>query len=294
MKLENYTSSSRLRSSNINVLISISLVLFLIGLFGILIINAKNYSDYLKEQMIIEVFFKEVYDKKDIQTEKQNHLQVLDSVRKLPYVLKVRYIDKKTASTIAKRELGIDTHPLFEENIFPASIEIILRSEFVKPDNIEMIKSYLLKFNNVEEVKNDNQLMYALYENINNIFFCIIGFVILFTIIAVILINNSIRLKIYSKRFIIKTMQLVGAKRSFILYPFLKEAFLLGLFGSIISLLVLFFIYARLMSYIKQPIDWSQLLPIVGIVFLIGILITIGSALFATWRFFHIKRDKLY
>ena len=287
-------NSNRLRSSNITVIISISLVLFLIGLFGIIIVNAKNISDNIKEKLVMEMFFKKIYDKREMQTEEEIHLKVLDSVKKLPYVLKARYINKEEATQIAKKDLGVDSEQLFEEHIFPPSIEIALKSEYVNPIKVENIKSQLLKFKNIEEVKNDNQLMIEVYENIEQISYWIIGFAILFTIIAIILINNSIRLKIYAKRFIIKTMQLVGAKRRFILMPFVKEALILGVIGSCIALFVLGILLYYFSIKVNHPIHLTQLLPVVGTVFLVGILITVGSTLFATWKFLNLRRDELF
>jgi cell division transport system permease protein len=287
-------NSNRLRSSNITVVISISLVLFLIGLFGIIIVNAKNISDNIKEKLVMEMFFKKIYDKREMQTEEEIHLKVLDSVKKLPYVLKARYINKEEATQIAKKDLGVDSEQLFEEHIFPPSIEIALKSEYVNPIKVENIKSQLLKFKNIEEVKNDNQLMIEVYENIEQISYWIIGFAILFTIIAIILINNSIRLKIYAKRFIIKTMQLVGAKRRFILMPFVKEALILGVIGSCIALFVLGILLYYFSIKVNHPIHLTQLLPVVGTVFLVGILITVGSTLFATWKFLNLRRDELF
>lgn len=293
MKLKNY-NFNQLSFSNITVLISISLVLFLIGIFAILFINVQNYSDYIKEKVVIEIFFKPISDSTNFKIEEQNHINILKTIKNLPSVLDAKYIDKKTAFKIAVQELNVDTSFLFKKDIFPPSIRITLRSKFVNPNNIKIIKEYLLRFKNVEEIKNDDQLVHTLYNSINKIFIWIFCFAILFTIISIILINNSIRLKIYSKRFIIKTMQLVGAKRRFILYPFLKEAFFIGFFGSIISLSILFSIYIYLMKYFNQSINWIQIYYITIIIFLIGIIITFGSTFFIIWKFLNIRKDKLY
>ncbi|MCB9202698.1 MAG: FtsX-like permease family protein [Flavobacteriales bacterium] len=294
-RVDNKINSNRLRSSNITVVISISLVLFLIGLFGIIILNAQKYSEYIKEQLVMEIYMKKAYDKRDIKTEEERHLKLLDSIRQLPYVAKAKYIDKETATEIAKKDLGVDTkNGLFEEDIFPPSIEISLKSDYVIPAKVDTIAQELSTIKLVDEVKNDQELMIEVYENISKITLWIIGFAVLFTIIAVILINNSIRLKIYAKRFIIKTMQLVGAKRRFILMPFIKEAFVLGLIGCILSLSVLFGLWYYLSIKIHQPIDVDQLLIVAGVVFTIGILITVGSTLVATWKFLQLRRDELY
>lgn len=128
--------------------------------------------------------------------------------------------------------MGIDSDALFEEDIFPASVEVTLKPEFVDPAKIDGVVNQLKAIDGVKDVVNDNQLTIDVYNNLNRILTWILAFSILFLIVAMVLINNSIRLKIFSKRFIIKTMQLVGAKRRFILMPFIREALVLGLIGA--------------------------------------------------------------
>ena len=148
----------------------------------------------------------------------------------------------------------------------------------------------------VKEVKNDSKLTIEVYNNLNRILTWILAFSILFLIVAMVLINNSIRLKIFSKRFIIKTMQLVGAKRRFILKPFVKEAVILGIIGAIIGLTALFTGWYFFTSEIGTPFvqDTNQYIWLVAIVFAVGILITVISTVFATWRFLASSVDDLY
>lgn len=289
-------TQSRLRSSNITVIISISLVLFLVGIFGIIVINANNYAEYIKEQLVMEVYLKKTYDQKDVEREKEIYAATYDSIRKLPYIKSAKFISKEQAVQIAKKELGVDTSVLFEEDIFPASIAITMKSDYVEPQKLDAIRKEIEQFEWVEEVKNDNDLIKSVYDNINEIALWIIGFSILFTLIAFFLINNSIRLKIFSKRFTIKTMQLVGAKRRFILRPFLIEAFFLGLAGAALSTLVLSVIWYYFTNYINSPFPGDNLkytLLVIGIS-ITGILITVGSTAIATWRFLSLKLDDLY
>jgi len=139
-------------------------------------------------------------------------------------------------------------------------------------------------------------LMVEVYNNLSNILKWILGFSVLFLILAVVLINNSIRLKIFAKRFIIKTMQLVGAKRRFILKPFVKEAIILGLIGAVLGLSVLFGAWYYFITQIGTPFaqDSNELITLVVGIFLLGIFITVVSTIFATWRFLRTNVDDLY
>ncbi len=232
-------NKKRLRSSNITVVVSIALVLFLLGLMGLILINAQKYSDYIKEQLVVNAYFDENYDAKDSVKIAKMEAEVFKEIQTLAPVKKATYITREMASAEAKKSMGIDADALFEENIFPSSIEIALKPEYVDPAKIDQALKVIKAVPGVIDVKNDSTLMVDVYNNLSRILKWILGFSILFLILAVVLINNSIRLKIFSKRFIIKTMQLVGAKRRFILKPFIIEAVILGAIGSVIGLLAL-------------------------------------------------------
>lgn len=200
------------------------------------------------------------------------------------------------ASKEAKKAMGIDTDALFEENIFPSSVEIALKPEYVDPAKIDEAIKAIKAVPGIIDVKNDSTLMVDVYNNLSRILKWILGFSILFLILAVVLINNSIRLKIFSKRFIIKTMQLVGAKRRFILKPFIIEAVVLGAIGSAIGLLVLFGAWYYFTSQIGSAFvqDNNQYFWLVLLVFGVGIFITVLSTIVATWRFLRSNVDDLY
>ena len=289
-------NKSRLRSSNITVVISISLVLFLVGLFGLILINAQKYSDYIKEQLVVEAYFEEYLDPRDSAKTLKFQEETFAKIKQENYVKQAKYISKQQATVLAKKQLGIDADALFEEDIFPASVEVTLKPEFVDPAKIDVVVKQLKAIEGVEEVANDNQLTIDDYNNLNRILTWILAFSILFLIVAIVLINNSIRLKIFSKRFIIKTMQLVGAKRSFILMPFIKEAIVLGLIGSLIGLLALGGLWYYFTSQIGTPFvqDTNEYILLVAIILLVGILITVASTIFATWRFLRSNVDDLY
>jgi len=192
--------------------------------------------------------------------------------------------------------MGIDSDALFEENIFPSSIEIALKPEYVDPTKIDQAIKIIKSVPGIIDVKNDSTLMVDVYNNLSRILKWILGFSILFLVLAVVLINNSIRLKIFSKRFIIKTMQLVGAKRRFILKPFIIEAVILGAIGSFIGLAALCGVWYYFTSQIGSSFvqDNQQYFWLIVLVLGVGVLITVLSTIIATWRFLKSNVDDLY
>jgi cell division transport system permease protein len=289
-------NKKRLRSSNITVVISIALVLFLLGLMGLILINAQKYSDYIKEQLVVNAYFDENYDVKDSVKIAKMEAEVYKEIQTLAPVKKATYITREMASQEAKKSMGIDTDALFEENIFPSSIEIALKPEYVDPAKIDQALKVIKAVPGIIDVKNDSTLMVDVYNNLSRILKWILGFSLLFLILAVVLINNSIRLKIFSKRFIIKTMQLVGAKRRFILKPFITEAVILGAIGSAIGLLALFGVWYYFTSQIGSAFvqDNNQYFWLVLLILGVGIFITVLSTIVATWRFLRSNVDDLY
>ncbi|MDQ0593801.1 cell division transport system permease protein [Chryseobacterium ginsenosidimutans] len=289
-------NKKRLRSSNITVVISIALVLFLLGLMGLILINAQKYSDYIKEQLVVNAYFDENYEAKDSVKIAKMEAEVYKEIQTLAPVKKATYITREMASKEAKRSMGIDTDALFEENIFPSSIEIALKPEYVDPAKIGEAIKLIKAVPGIIDVKNDSTLMVDVYNNLSRILKWILGFSILFLILAVVLINNSIRLKIFSKRFIIKTMQLVGAKRRFILKPFIIEAVILGAIGSGIGLLALFGFWYYFTSQIGSAFvqDNNQYFWLVLLILGVGVFITVLSTVIATWRFLKSNVDDLY
>ncbi|MBO9693136.1 permease-like cell division protein FtsX [Chryseobacterium sp.] len=289
-------NKKRLRSSNITVVISIALVLFLLGLMGLILINAQKYSDYIKEQLVVNAYFDENYDAKDSVKIAKLEEETFKKVQLLAPVKKATYISRDMAAKEAKKSMGIDSDALFEENIFPSSIEVALKPEFVDPAKIDEAIKEIKSVPGIIDVKNDSTLMVDVYNNLSRILKWIFGFSILFLVLAVVLINNSIRLKIFSKRFIIKTMQLVGAKRRFILKPFIVEAIILGAIGSVIGLLALGGVWYYFTSQIGSAFvqDTNQYFWLVILVLGVGIFISVLSTIFATWRFLKSNVDDLY
>lgn len=286
----------RLRSSNITVIISISLVLFLLGIFGLIVINAQSYAEHLKRELKIEAYFKSVEDPKLKSKELDLQKSYIDSLKlKYSFVESTKYISKEEAAKIAKKALGTDGSDFFEESIFPASVEITLNPSAIKSvEQIDSINKVLSKNTIIDEVKSDKEAMVTIYQSINKITFWIMIFAAIFLVIVVILINNSIRLKIYAKRFSIKTMQLVGARRRFIIKPFIIEGAILGFFAALISIIGLGLLWYLLATKVGLVL-WNPSYTLLIIVLItIGVIIAIFSTLFAAWRYLRLKTDQLY
>ena len=288
-------NQSRLRSSNITVVVSIALVLFLLGLFGLIVVNSSDYAEHLKNQFEIEAYFKEALDKKDIEREPEVHAAFIDSLEQQPFVKNVKYIDKEEAVKIAKAQLGLTESDLelFESGIFPPSVVMTIQPQYVDSARVDSITRVIGNYDVIESVNNTSALA-GIYERIDTIIYWLIGLAAIFLVISIILINNSLRLKIFSKRFTIKTMQLVGAKRRFIVKPFIWQSFWLGLLGAILAILAL----AGLWYYAAPKLGlalWHyrfQWLIIALIV--VGVLIAVLSTFWATWKYLRLRTDQLY
>lgn len=288
-------NQGRLRSSNITVVISISLVLFLLGLFGLIIINAQSYADYIKEQLKLEAFFTEEYDPKAQDKELEKQYAYIDSLKaQHTFIKNTQYISKEKASEIAKKELGIDDNAIFEANIFPSSVMITLQPDFVNPEQVDSIKNILVSHPLISEVVNDDELMTTVYNNIDRIRFWLMILAGIFLVIVMVLINNSIRLRIYSKRFSIKTMQLVGARRRFIIKPFLLQSAGLGFLGAILAILMLGGMWYYFSKMVSLPWWQEDYYWLMGILITVGVFIALISTGIATWRYLRLRSDQLY
>lgn len=280
----------RLRSSYISVILSIAFVLFLLGLFGLLVLNTKKVSDYFKEQASITIFLKD-----DVGKQTVKNLQTV--LKSEDYTKSITYISKEEAAELAKKENGEDFMDFLGYNPLKNSIDLYLKADFVSPEKMSEIESQLIKKEAVFEISYDKSLIAILTKNVKRISLWVLIFSGIFTLIAMILINNSIRLSVYSKRFTIKTMQMVGATKRFIRRPFVFNSVKLGAIGSLIAVIAL----AVAIYYMNDNfpefgfLENTTLLAILfGGVFLLGIIITWFSAFFATQRFLNLRTDQLY
>lgn len=280
----------RLRSSYLSVIVSIALVLFLVGLLGLIVLKTNSITKHFKEKVAITVFLKD--------NAKDSDVEILQAeLKKKEYTKSVTYISKEEAAKIYSADIGENFLEFLGENPLKNAIDILLKSEFVTPEIMAGIEKELVIRSIVSEVTYDKPLIELLSKNINRLSFWMLLFSALFTLIAVVLINSSIRLSVYSKRFTIKTMQMVGATKSFIRSPFIWQSIKLGIIGALVSIvgLVVF------ISYLNKNIPELELFTdynILAMVFFgiigLGILITWMSTFFATQRFLNLRSDELY
>ncbi|MDF1517441.1 MAG: permease-like cell division protein FtsX [Lutibacter sp.] len=280
----------RLRSSYLSVIVSIALVLFLVGLLGLIVLKTNSITKHFKEKVAITVFLNDNAKDNDVET-----LQA--ELRKEEYAKTVTYISKEEAAKIYSADIGENFLEFLGENPLKNAIDISLKSEFVTPEIMAGIEKELVLRSIVSEVTYDKPLIELLSKNINRLSLWMLIFSALFALIAVVLINGSIRLSVYSKRFTIKTMQMVGATKSFIRGPFIWQSVKLGIIGALVSIVGL----VAFISYLNKNIPELELFSdvnILGIVFAgiigLGILITWLSTFFATQRFLNLRSDELY
>lgn len=280
----------RLRSSYLTSVISISLVLFMLGIIGFLFLNAKKLSDYVKETIGFTVFLSD-------DTKEAAIFQLQKLLDNKVYVKETRYITAEKAAEEFQKEIGEDFVEFLGFNPLVPSIDVKLHSAYANTDSIENIEKDLQEYSQIKEVYYQKSLINLINENVKKIsFFIFIITVILFTI-ALALINNTVRLSIYSKRFIIRTMQLVGATGSFIRRPFLFRSFIYGSLASIIAMIMLtamIYLADREFNNILGLYDFEIIALLYLMVLVCGIFINWISTYFAVGKYLNIKTDNLY
>ena len=280
----------RLRSSYVTSVISISLVLCMLGVIVILLLTAHRIGQYVRENIGFSVFVKDQVKEADI----YRLQKTLDAES---YVRSTRYITKEDAAKEFAEELGEDFTGFLGYNPLSASIEIRLDAAYANNDSIEKIETRLQAFDEVKEVSYQKSMIHILNENIEKISLFILSFSALLFVIAVSLINNTIRLSVYSRRLLIRTMQLVGATNTFIRRPFLWRSVLHGIYSAFIAmvLLVLSLYWAEgQLEGILSVRDVQILGGLFLIVFFLGITLSWISTFFAVNKYLKIKTDNLY
>lgn len=280
----------RLISSYFSVVISIALVLFLLGIVGFLLLNAKKVTDFMKENVNVTVYLKDTA--KDVEIK-----QLEKSLALADYVKNTDFVSKDEAADAMKAEFGDDFMDLVGYNPLQNSIDVKLKADFLTNEKLEELTALAQEKSFVDEVKYDESLVELINSNVKKISFWVLLLSALFTLIAVLLINSSIRLSVYSKRFTIKTMQMVGATKSFIRRPFVWKSIKLGILGAIVALIGLSFVVYYVDKMFPELALRQSLVLIGGLflaVFLLGIIITWISTHFATQRFLNLKTDQLY
>ncbi len=280
----------RLLASYVSVILSITMVLLMVGFLGLTVLKYRNLSGYFKEKVSVTLYLKNNLEEAK-RTELKTYLQEKE------YVNKINFVSRKQAAEDFSKDIGEDFLTFLGDNPLKSYYEIGLKADFVSPAQLVYIAKELEKNTFIDEVAYDAPLVDLLTKNIKTIGFWLVVGASVLAFIAILLLNSSIRLSIYAKRFTIKTMQMVGATKSFIRKPFIWTSIRLGLVGALFaSLLILAFCYKvnDKLPALALLEDTQVLGMVIGGVFLVAIVITLFSSFLATQRFLRLKTDQLY
>ena len=280
----------RLISSYFSVVLSVFLVLFLLGLLSFFVINSRKLEDDFKEGIAMTVFFKNEANDSILKS-------FGNDLKTSRFTKTFTYVSKEVAAKQHKEVIGEDFMQFLGVNPLQNSYDIHLRADYVNKENISKIESKLRENEMVADIVYDKQLVNLVNDNIKKVSMWILIVSGIFAVISVLLINSSLRLSIHSNRFIIKTMQMVGATKSFIRKPFIITSIKLGLIGSGLAILALI----GVLVYVEASFPNLGILSnkiLIGLVLLgvlvVGVLITWISTFFATQRFLNLRTDDLY
>jgi cell division transport system permease protein len=283
-------SAKKTKSIYISTVFGIAMVLLMVGLLGLILVHAHKLSRYVKENIVLNIYLDEGAHEPDVfQLQKQ-----LDAN---PMVKQTQYVSKELAARNLQKDLGEDFVKFLGYNPLSESLDVYLKAEYANNTDIEKFKSDLLKNPLIKEVKYQQSLVDQMNQNLTSITLIILAFTIIFIILSVALINNTIRLAIYSQRFLIKSMQLVGATKNFIRKPFILYGIWHGILGALIAILILMGTLYVAQKEIPDLIilqDYTEF----GIVFIlvigIGIFISAFSTFLAVNKYLRLKIYNLY
>ena len=290
MQLQDSNTKRRLTASYLTSIVSITLVLFMLGLIAALLLNSKKLSVYVKENLGFSVFLNS--DVKEIEI--LSFQKLLDSKE---YVKETLYITKEQAAENFMVEIGEDFVEFLGYNPLPASIDIKLDSRYANNDSIAVIEKEIRSYKEVADVAYQKDLIYAINRNIQKLSLGMLIFSIFLLLISITLINNTIRLSVYSKRFIIRTMQMVGAHPSYIRRPFIYKGATQGFIAALVAFLMLFtvlYIAEKQAGGIFNFLDYKILLILFVSIAGAGIMIASLSTLISVNKYLHLKTDNLY
>ncbi|MDB5124448.1 MAG: cell division transport system permease protein [Mucilaginibacter sp.] len=289
-EFEASASAKKTKTIYISTVFGIAMVLLMIGLLGLILVNANNLSRYVKENIVLNVFVDDAAHETDV-------LQLQKQLEANPMVKQTQYVSKELAARNLQKDLGEDFVKFLGYNPLSQSLDVYLKAEYANNADIDRFKNTLLKNPLVKEVKYQQSLVDQMNKNLTNISLVILAFAAIFVILSVALINNTIRLAIYSQRFLIKSMQLVGATKGFIRKPFLLYGIWHGLLGGLIATLIL--IGTLSLAYREVPDliilrNYTEF----GVVFIVvigaGIFISGFSTFLAVNKFLRLKVYDLY
>lgn len=281
----------RIANSYLSGVVSISLVLLLIGAASLLMVNARSVSNYFKENLKVSVLMKQgVTDK-----QAEEYGKKLETKH---FVRSVRLVSREEGTEELKKMLGEDFLDVFETSPVPVSLDVTLLAEYVSPDSLELVvKPAIASSSLVDEIECQQSLVEALNSNLAKISAILAVFILLMLFISFVLINNTVRLSIFARRFTIHTMQLVGATRSFICKPFLISAIWQGLISAGLALLICTCMLAAVRKSFAElfvVFQAEQMMVVAGIIIVSGVLICLISTFFIVNKLVGASRDELY
>ena len=280
----------RLANAYLSSVISISLVLLLVGLASMLIVNARSLSDYFKENMQVSVMMKQ-------NVSDDAALAFKTKLDKERFIKSSLFVSKEQGRREMADLLGEDFLDVFETSPIPVSIDITLDADYVSADSLEVVRAEIGKSSLVDEVVYQRSLVDALNANLSRISLILAVFIALLLFISFVLINNTVRLNVFARRFTIHTMKLVGATKSFIRAPFLVQSAFQGIFAAVVSIMAL----VAILFFVKSEFDQlfevfrlELLMLVVGIVVASGLVICVVSTYFVVGKLVSLKKDELY
>lgn len=289
-KAEEKFNKRRLRASYITSVVSIALVLFMLGLLGLIVLHAHKLSDYVKENIGFSIIMKDNVREADI-------LAFQKELNATSFVKSTEYITRERAAAELQKDLGEDFVDFLGYNPLLPSIEVSLKADYANNDSLNLIEQRVVDNSQVKEVYYQKSLVDMVNQNVRKISMVLLGFSMLLMLISVALINNTIRLSVYSKRFLIKSMLLVGATRGFIQRPFLVKGLVHGLVAAFLAILLLIgvlYMAGRQMPELAGLQDKNMFLALFIIIVIAGLTLSCISTWLAVRKFLRIKTDHLY
>lgn len=280
----------RKRISYLSSIISISMVLVMLGLFGLIYIQSNQLNKIIKENILMSVYLNDDINQAEIDKNMQSIKNYID-------VKEVKFISKDAAAMDLSKEMGQDIVEFAGYNPLPSSFEISIKAESAHSIKIQELKNNLMLLPKVSEVKYSEAISENVGKNLGSLSYILIGLAIIFIIIALVLINSNIRLNLYARRFSIKSMQLVGATHWFIIKPFVFRSFFNGLYGGLLASGLLLFILYILPNYfpqIQNLYHTESFTLLFVILILTGILVSMISSWFSTNKYLKTKIEDLY
>jgi cell division transport system permease protein len=289
-EFEASTAAKKTKAIYISTVFGIAMVLLMVGMLGLILVHANHLSRYIKENMVVNVFV----DESARETDVLQFQRELDNNR---YVKRTQYVSKELAARNLQKDLGEDFVKFLGVNPLSQSIDVYMKADYANNADLTRFANDLRKSPLVKEVKYQQSLVEQMNKNLTAISLLILAFAGIFVVVSVALINNTIRLAIYSQRFLIKSMQLVGATKAFIRKPFLLYGIWHGLLGALIAIIllvgILFLAYRQIPDLVVLQNPFEFVVVFLGLVAL-GIFIAAFSTFLAVNRFLRLKIYQLY